>query len=599
MVRILCVHGIGHGDTDASQKDAWQTAISSSIKFWDPAADVQVQFVQYDDLFEQVSLGAVEIAKALAELLAGGASVGLGNVGDLIGGLFRPRGLTDFNEEARWTAGMVVQWVENDQLKADTRQRVLDGVASFNPDVVCAHSLGSLISYDAFARADGADAIQDKVFVTLGSQLGNPFVRGTAFGGRIVDLDGAKEWYHLYNPNDHVFTAPLTIAADNFLQVDATFDNQDLLNHAAARYLANGNVLNQVWRPVTGAPEARALKQSVKAFAKLTDPPKRRALLVGINAYPNQQDQLAGCVNDVFLMSAVLQEMGFDAEDIRVVLDERATAATLRERLHWLLDGAGSGDQRFFFYSGHGAQLPAYGAQGKVDRVDSSLVPYDFRWTRETAITDDQFVDLYSQLPYDAHFMTVFDCCYSGGMVRAGGAKVRGIDPPDDIRHRMLKWDAVHEMWVPRTLPPQNAEIADSSKRMAYLGESGATRRLGRAIALRTASVKKCKRLRKEFGHKGPYQPVVYEACREDQFSYEYRHGVTSYGAFTYSLARIFRHQHTLNRAISFALLLEQAQQTLKELDYDQTPVLIGPKEVVKQPIPWQAVRKERGKKKG
>ncbi len=44
-------------------------------------------------------------------------------------------------------------------------------------------------------------------------------------------------------------------------------------------------------------------------------------------------------MNDVFLMSQILQESTFAPEDIRVVLDDRATAKGIMERLHWLLDG--------------------------------------------------------------------------------------------------------------------------------------------------------------------------------------------------------------------------------------------------------------------
>jgi hypothetical protein len=75
-------------------------------------------------------------------------------------------------------------------------------------------------------------------------------------------------------------------------------------------------------------------------------------------------------VNDVFLMSSVLQERGFEADQIPTVLDDRATAVAIRERLHWLLDDALPGDERVLFYSGHGAQLPAYNASEIVDHVD-------------------------------------------------------------------------------------------------------------------------------------------------------------------------------------------------------------------------------------
>ncbi len=57
-------------------------------------------------------------------------------------------------------------------------------------------------------------------------------------------------------------------------------------------------------------------------------------------------------------MSSVLQESGFKPDEIRVVLNERATAQGIMERLHWLLEGVRDGDERMLFYSGHGAQIP-------------------------------------------------------------------------------------------------------------------------------------------------------------------------------------------------------------------------------------------------
>ena len=34
---------------------------------------------------------------------------------------------------------------------------------------------------------------------------------------------------------------------------------------------------------------------------------------------------------------------------------------------------------------------------------------------------------------------------------------------------------------------------------------------------------------------------MIYEACQEGQLSYEYRDGATSYGAFTFSMAKVLR----------------------------------------------------------
>lgn len=50
-----------------------------------------------------------------------------------------------------------------------------------------------------------------------------------------------------------------------------------------------------------------------------------------------------------------------------------------------------------------------------------------FDYMPEHAVTDKQFLNLYSQLPYDSHFAAIFDCCHSGGMTREGARKARGI----------------------------------------------------------------------------------------------------------------------------------------------------------------------------
>src|SRR5262249_1031512 len=251
----------------------------------------------------------------------------------------------------------------------------------------------------------------------------------------------------------------------------------------------------------------------------------RRALLVGINQYPKGVPPLQGCINDVFLVSSVLQECGFEADDIRVVLDDRATMAGITERLHWLLDATRPDDARFLYFSGHGALPPIYGPKGQIDRTSPCLVPYDFAWTKETALTDAALLDFYSQLPYTSHFMMVLDCCHAGGLAR-GTLQPRGLDPPDDIRHRLLRWDATVEMWKPRHLEPINKDLSKLKDKEMYVGTSGVETRLGRAVSLRTLANKDFDKVTRDKNHKGPYFPIVLEACGVDELSYEYQHGV-------------------------------------------------------------------------
>jgi hypothetical protein len=588
-LRFLCIHGVGHGDTDPQLQPSWRKTITDGIQRWAPNQAVTCDFVPYDDLFSKAPLDAATVAEALAKLTLSGTIHG---IADWLG---LSRDFGGVQATLRWTAGMVAQWANNEGLRAAARERVLKWVADKNPHVIVAHSLGSLISYDAFARTENASIMSGREYITLGSQIGNPFVRD-ALGGRVVDLGKADQWFHLYNSHDRAFAAQIRLSDANFEQVSTEF-NVDFIDHDALQYLAHPNTSNTVWRSFAdGSAMSRALARSAEAVSVAVAKPRRRALLVGINNYPDPANRLEGCVNDVFLMSSVLQECGFAAEDIRVVLDERATTAGILERMAWLLEGTEDKQDRVLFYSGHGAQIPEYGEKNEVDHVDECLVPYDFDWSRGKAITDVQFHELYSQLAYDTSFLAIFDCCHSGGMTRDGGPRVRGLAPPDDIRHRMLRWNPKEQMWEQRQLEPDNPDVEKWKKKGAkkekrsvdFAGLSGATRRLGRAMTLRSLPDKEYDATREAFGHKGPYLPVLLEACEEEQLSYEYRHGVTSYGAFTYALTQTFRASSSQGKNITWQQLLKATSDKLERLKYNQTPVLVGPDKIIAKPVPWR-----------
>jgi hypothetical protein len=286
-------------------------------------------------------------------------------------------------------------------------------------------------------------------------------------------------------------------------------------------------------------------------------------------------------VNDTYLVSAMLQERGFQAEDLRMLLDDRATAQAIRERLDWLLEDADDGAERVLFYSGHGAQMPGYNAQERVDHVDECLVPWDFAWTKESAITDDDFFARYRNLPFNARFFAMFDCCHSGGIHRDGGPRVRGLVAPDDIRHRLLEWNAREQMWKQRPLDPINQNFGGSKEeREKFMGRNLATYRLGRGMRGRQITRSTYHKLRPD--ERGPYLPIIIEACQEDKLSYEYRHGAISYGAFTFSFVKDLR----ARRRSTFVEAVNRAAATLKDMEFDQVPQILGPKAMVNKPIP-------------
>ncbi len=572
-IRVLAIHGIGHQEARKPQwQPQWERAIRDGILAWAPGAEVDVGFFDFDDLFAAAPLDPRVIGGALRELFGGLVWHG---AGDLLG---RRRGNVHWLGEQRWGAGMVAQWASDARLRQRLRSRLAAAVGEFAPDAVCAHSLGSLVAYDAFIWPGAKAAMADRTFVSFGSQIGFPAVRGI-YGGFIRPFE-CRAWFHLYNPNDDVMTAPIRLADGRFQEIVTDFEQPGTGDHDGERYLAHPSTREHVWRSLALRGRRAGTRRPARRRA-----PDRRALLVGINQYPDPADRLDGCVNDAFLISSALQECGFAAEDIRMVTDARATARGIRQGLEWLLDRAGDGDQRVFFYAGHGSQLANRGVGETIDRLDECLVPSDFDGSPDTAIRDDDFFDLYAQLPYGVDLVAMFDCCHSGGMARPSGAKVRTISPPDDVRHRSIRWDPSKEMWLPRDLAPANRDL------MKYPGivTSGGARRIGSGVASRRLRDKDYDRIRRQLGHRGPYWPLLLFACGEQELAGEYHHGPIAYGAFTFAMVKILRERGRAGTPVSFKRLVDDTSRLLRgpDLGFDQTPQAHGPATKLNAAVPW------------
>jgi hypothetical protein len=588
-LRLLGVHGVGHHPVGGSWEREWQDATAAGLGLTNTDLRASTSFVYYDDLFERIDLDFWDVARALAKLVQSAVTA-------------PARGVASVRESLRWTAGMVVAWVEDEKFRKETRERLAEAIRTVKPDAVLGHSLGSLVCYDTFTHADTRDLVQGSVLVTLGSQIANPFVSGQFLAGRIQVPAACPHWYHLWNREDDVFTAPIRLSDERFTQVDTFFDIPGPADHAAPEYLKHRSAASGMWwrlaepRVSRGLARAVAKKPSARTEARLSTP-RHRALLIGINDYPDPKDRLEGCVNDAFLVSSVLQEMGIEAEDIRMVLDSRATARGIRERISWLLDDIQPDDRRILYYSGHGAQIPAYGVGGRTESTKECLVPYDFDWSDETAITDDWFHEVYAQLPYRSQFMAIFDCCHSGGMTRAGVPRARGIDPPDDVRHRALRWNRELDMWMDRDLAPSNRAFLE--KKSPLREKPRMTDRLGFGMSLRELDKPSFTAVSRRLGHKGPYMPVLVYACKENELAYEYMHGAVSHGAFTFSLAKTLRREVRERRARpTYHDLVRMVRRDLRVLGYDQVPSLAGPREklALAVPFPSAAARAKRRK---
>lgn len=147
---------------------------------------------------------------------------------------------------------------------------------------------------------------------------------------------------------------------------------------------------------------------------------KNKALLVGINKYPDPRNSLRGCVNDILDMEYFISEKNkvYAKENIKKLTDKQATKKEIRNQIKWLLEGAQPGDQLLFHYSGHGAQAPTLNPHIEPDGLDEIICPYDFDGSNETMFRDKEFSSLFANIPQGVHFVWISDSCHAEDLSR-------------------------------------------------------------------------------------------------------------------------------------------------------------------------------------
>ncbi|QTA82199.1 Putative peptidoglycan binding domain-containing protein [Desulfonema limicola] len=175
----------------------------------------------------------------------------------------------------------------------------------------------------------------------------------------------------------------------------------------------------------------------------------RRALLVGINDYKGVSD-LRGCHNDVGNMRNILKEyLGFSNNDIRVVIDSRATKEAILYRLEYMVSKARPGDFMVFHFSGHGSRIRDRNGDELEDGMDELLCPWDINWDNGFILDDDLNL-IFSRIPQGALLEVFLDCCHSGTGLDLVSSSARSaasgnssssfqsryLQPPPDIRYR-------------------------------------------------------------------------------------------------------------------------------------------------------------------
>ena len=165
--------------------------------------------------------------------------------------------------------------------------------------------------------------------------------------------------------------------------------------------------------PASGVPGPSAKPNSAAATATATSGggSGRRAMCIGINAYPAAP--LAGCVADAAAWARSLTLLGFDQPIM--LTDGRATRSAILEALTRLLRTSRAGDTVVLQYSGHGTQLNDLDGD-EDDSYDEAICPYDY--ATGAFIIDDDFAEVFAQIPDAVSVTCFFDCCHSGTNTR-------------------------------------------------------------------------------------------------------------------------------------------------------------------------------------
>lgn len=130
----------------------------------------------------------------------------------------------------------------------------------------------------------------------------------------------------------------------------------------------------------------------------------KRALLIGIDTYPDPRNNLNSCVADTVRFQGLLQTYyGFKPQDIAVLRNTAATVVNARTGLTRLFSGIRTGDQVVFFQSSHGYRY----VQGTT--YTEVLCLYD------AFLADTELVQLSGQTP-PGTFTCVIDACHSAGL---------------------------------------------------------------------------------------------------------------------------------------------------------------------------------------
>ncbi len=188
-----------------------------------------------------------------------------------------------------------------------------------------------------------------------------------------------------------------------------------------AEYAYNARTLLDRWRKIM-AHKRIALTLVIIILLALPGAAsaKRLALVIGLGDYQNSEIEKlrfaradAAAVYDYLVNPKI---GGFNPEDVKLLIDEKATLNNLLAAFAYIQDNAAKDDMVFIYFAGHGA--PEFDREYEhADGYTKYIIPFDADPNSlfTTAIATDRLENVFSKIQAEC-LVFVMDSCYSGGM---------------------------------------------------------------------------------------------------------------------------------------------------------------------------------------
>lgn len=185
------------------------------------------------------------------------------------------------------------------------------------------------------------------------------------------------------------------------------------------------------------------------------------ALVVGVDDYIGEANDLDGAVNDARDIAASLQRSG--ATEIVTLTDAQVTKEALEDNWFRLLNKAERGDTVVFSFAGHGAQEPEPPGRheeedGKNENFLLAGFTVDGEGTKQRILDDEVFQWLKVADDRGINVIFIADSCHSGGMSRSARA--------DGVKFRNGNFGAISDDLL-QFPPPEIAQLTEADFQLA------------------------------------------------------------------------------------------------------------------------------------